>query len=100
MSFSCEHCGYENNEIQSGGPVSEKAVQITLCVETLPDLNRQVVKSDYTSIKIPELDFEIPSKSQKGGWFLFKKKISFLNFIISFKVLLQWKVLLIEVSVV
>lgn len=31
------------------------------------DLNRKVVKSDYTSVKIVELDFEIPAKSQKGG---------------------------------
>lgn len=67
MSFSCEDCGYQNNEIQSGGPISEKGVHITLNVENQRDLNRQVVKSDFTSVKIVELDFEIPAKSQKGG---------------------------------
>lgn len=67
MSFSCEHCGYENNEIQSGAPVSDKGVRITLTVKSERDLNRQVIKSDYTSIKIVEVDFEIPPKSQKGG---------------------------------
>lgn len=67
MSFSCENCGYENNEIQSGGPVSDKGVRITLTVNSEKDMNRQVVKSDYTSIKIVEVDFEIPAKSQKGG---------------------------------
>ena len=30
------------------------------------DLNRQVVRSDSASVKIPELDFEIPASSQKG----------------------------------
>ncbi|GJQ86447.1 putative zinc ion binding protein [Trypoxylus dichotomus] len=36
-SFSCDKCGYENNEIQAGGAIAEK-----------------------------ELDFEIPANSQKG----------------------------------
>lgn len=66
MSFDCEHCGYQNNEIQSGGKIAEKGIKITLQVTTPQDLNRQVVKSDYTSIHIPHLDFEIPAHSQKG----------------------------------
>ncbi|KAG5311563.1 ZPR1 protein, partial [Acromyrmex insinuator] len=66
MSFECEHCGYQNNEIQSGGKITEKGIKITLQIVTSQDLNRQVVKSDYTSIHIPHLDFEIPSQSQKG----------------------------------
>jgi len=66
MSFECEHCGYQNNEIQSGGKIAEKGIKITLQVVTSQDLNRQIVKSDYTSIHIPHLDFEIPSQSQKG----------------------------------
>lgn len=67
MSFSCEKCGFENNEIQSGAPVADKGVKITLNVQNQNDLNRQVVKSDYSNVKIVELDFEIPAKSQKGG---------------------------------
>ncbi|KAJ8941932.1 hypothetical protein NQ318_013265 [Aromia moschata] len=66
MSFRCENCGYENNEIQSGAQVGEKGVRFTLIVETERDLNRQVVKSDNTSVKLVELDFEIPASSQKG----------------------------------
>lgn len=67
MSFTCEECGYQNNELQSGAPIAEKGIRMHLTVEDVVDLNRQVVKSDYTSVKIPELDFEIPSGSQKGG---------------------------------
>lgn len=70
ISFTCEQCGYQNNEIQSGAPVAELGVRYILTVETLDDLNRQVVKSDYASIKIPMVDFEIPSKSQSGGYLL------------------------------
>lgn len=66
MSFECEECGYRNNEIQPGGQIEEKGIRITLNVNSSRDLNRQVCKSDYSSIKIPEIDFEIPSQSQKG----------------------------------
>ncbi|XP_050556691.1 zinc finger protein ZPR1 [Spodoptera frugiperda] len=66
MSFSCEHCGYQNNELQPGGSVAERGVRWALRVEGAEDLNRQVVKSDYTSVRIPSLDFEIPAQSQKG----------------------------------
>ncbi|XP_049884253.1 zinc finger protein ZPR1 [Pectinophora gossypiella] len=66
MSFSCEQCGYENNEIQPGGAFAEMGVRWKLRVTEQVDLNRQVVKSDYTSVRIPDLDFEVPAQSQKG----------------------------------
>ncbi|KAH1006148.1 hypothetical protein HUJ05_006914 [Dendroctonus ponderosae] len=66
MSFTCEHCGYQNNEIQSSSVIPEKGVKITLTVASKEDLNRQLVKSDHTSTQIPELSFEVPSQSQKG----------------------------------
>ncbi|XP_063235643.1 zinc finger protein ZPR1 [Bacillus rossius redtenbacheri] len=66
MSFSCEKCGFKNNEMQSGGKVEEKGGHIVLRVASPSDLNRQVVKSDFTSVQIPELEFEIPAQSQKG----------------------------------
>ncbi|KAK9506274.1 hypothetical protein O3M35_008241 [Rhynocoris fuscipes] len=66
MSFECPHCGYSNNEIQPGGEIQEKGVKITLELTTKDDINRQLVKSDFTSIKIPHLQFEIPAQSQKG----------------------------------
>ena len=67
MSFNCDHCGFQNNEIQNGGRTSDKGVKIVLTVNKDEDLNRQVVKTDFTSVRIPELDFEIPAQSQKGG---------------------------------
>lgn len=66
MSFKCEFCGYENNEIQSASEVQKKGIRIELQVKTPIDLNRRVVRSDYTLVKIPEVELEIPSQSQKG----------------------------------
>lgn len=66
MSFTCEHCGYENNEIQPAGEIDPNGCRIRLEISKLEDLNRRVVKSDRTSVKFIELDFEIPAKSQKG----------------------------------
>lgn len=37
---------------------------------SLQDLNREVVKTDSATTRIPELDFEIPAFSQKGGGYM------------------------------
>lgn len=67
FSFCCDECGFQNNEIQSAGAIADKGIKYTLKVENLADLNRKVVKSDYTCVKIIEVDLEIPSQTQKGG---------------------------------
>lgn len=61
-SFSCDHCGERNNEIQSAGQIQEKGCIYTVHITTPEDLNRQVVKSEWCTINIPELAIEIPSK--------------------------------------
>lgn len=37
------------------------------------DMDREVVKTDSATTRIPELDFEIPAFSQKGG--IFKNRV-------------------------
>jgi len=66
MSFNCEHCGYQNNEIQSGGKVQDLGVKYKVKLHTNEDLSRQLVKSDYATLIVPEIDLEIPPSSQKG----------------------------------
>ncbi|XP_051896037.1 zinc finger protein ZPR1 [Pristis pectinata] len=66
-SFACENCGWVNNEIQSAGKIQEQGVRYTLHASTRQDLNREVVKADSATTKIPELDFEIPPFTQKGA---------------------------------
>ncbi|XP_015813905.3 zinc finger protein ZPR1 [Nothobranchius furzeri] len=66
-SFSCANCGWSNTEIQSAGRIQDQGVCYTLKVKTKQDLNREVVKADSATIRIPELDFEIPPFTQKGS---------------------------------
>eukprot|EP00080_Pristionchus_pacificus_P017184 PDM77204.1 hypothetical protein PRIPAC_43116 [Pristionchus pacificus] len=64
MSFECQHCGFHNNEIQSGEAVQEHGTEIVLKVKEQSDLRRQLVKSEYASIEVPEVELVIPAKSQ------------------------------------
>lgn len=65
-SFSCPHCGYSNNEIQSAGQIQEKGFEVEFTITSTEDMNRQIVKTDSATFKIPELNFEIPAFTQKG----------------------------------
>lgn len=67
MSFECEHCGFKNNEVQSGDKIQEKGSVIKCVITSLRDLDRQVIKSDYATLRIPEIEFEIPPQSKRGG---------------------------------
>jgi zinc finger protein len=60
MSFRCEHCNFQNNEIQSAGEIQEKGAKFALRVDKEEDLQRQVVKSDICTFRIEDIDLEIP----------------------------------------
>jgi zinc finger protein len=60
-SFHCEHCGNKNTEVQFGGKLAGQGVRYTYTVTDEQALNRSIVKSEYATIRIPELDFEILS---------------------------------------
>lgn len=61
MSFSCDHCGFQNNEIQAAGSVQPKGSHYELRLTAMDDFGRQVVKADSAIVKFIELDLEIPS---------------------------------------
>lgn len=65
-SFYCPYCNYKNNEIQSAGEIQQKGHTIKLKVVCERDLNRQVIKTDFATVSIPEIQLEIPAGSQKG----------------------------------
>lgn len=68
-AFECPHCGERNNYVQFAGEIQPKGCHYVLDVP-LGDkkmFNRQVVKSETATIKIPELDFEIPPEAQCGS---------------------------------
>ena len=66
MSFDCPHCGHHNNEIQSASAVGERGVHQKCSIDCAKDLNRQIIKSEYATVRFEELDFEIPSSTQTG----------------------------------
>ncbi|CAM4667495.1 unnamed protein product [Lepidochelys olivacea] len=66
-SFTCGSCAWSNTEIQPAGRIQEQGVRYTLAVTARQDMNREVVKTDCATARIPELDFEIPAFSQKGA---------------------------------
>ncbi|KAH6623033.1 ZPR1 zinc-finger domain-containing protein [Chaetomium tenue] len=61
MSFSCDHCGFSNNEIQPAGTFQLKGAHYELRLTEMPDFERQVIKSDTAVVKFIELDVEVPA---------------------------------------
>lgn len=68
-AFECPHCGERNNEVQFAGELQPRGCSYSLHFSAGDQkmLNRQVVKSESATIKIPELDFEIPPEAQCGS---------------------------------
>lgn len=68
-AFECPHCGERNNEVQFAGELQPRGCHYCLKISSgdRQMLNRQVVKSESATIKIPELDFEIPPEAQRGS---------------------------------
>lgn len=64
MSFECQHCHTMNNELQSVGDMQPKGVRFKVCCTQDQDLQRQIVKTEWSEIKIPEIEFEV--KRQPG----------------------------------
>jgi zinc finger protein len=63
-SFECPHCGEKNSEVKFGGSIQPWKIRIELNVTSKDDLDRQLVRSEFATISIPEVEFEIPA--QKG----------------------------------
>lgn len=63
MSTQCDVCGYKNSDVRSGSAISEKGKMVTLKVQELADLQRDVIKAETAAVLVPELDFEITSGS-------------------------------------
>ncbi|KAH6800011.1 ZPR1 zinc-finger domain protein [Perilla frutescens var. hirtella] len=68
-AFECPCCGERNNYVQFAGEIQPKGCHYLLDVPSGDKkmFNRQVVKSETATIKIPELDFEIPPEAQRGS---------------------------------
>jgi len=61
MSFSCEHCNFSNCEVQAAGEIQLQGAKYVLRMDQLPDMERQIVKSDSAVFRIEEVDLEVPA---------------------------------------
>ena len=66
MAFECPFCGFKNNEVQSASAVAMQGMRQSCVIKNQKDLSRQVVKSEFATVRFEELDFEIPPTSQRG----------------------------------
>ncbi|GLB40584.1 putative zinc-finger protein zpr1 [Lyophyllum shimeji] len=65
MSFRCEHCGTQNNEIQAASTIREEGTVYTARILDRSDLDRQIVRSPTCEVAIPELQLTLPP-TQRG----------------------------------
>lgn len=65
-AFECPHCHFSNNELQSASSISERGCKYSCLVTSPEDLNRQVVKSEFGTIILNELDLELPPSNSRG----------------------------------
>lgn len=68
MSFSCENCGFSNNDIQSASTLAPTGVHFQLKAQGTADLTRFLVKSEHATLSIVELGFEIPPSADKATY--------------------------------
>ncbi|XP_041005273.1 zinc finger protein ZPR1-like [Juglans microcarpa x Juglans regia] len=66
MASICDACGYRSSELKPGGRIPEKGKRISLTVNNVNDLSRDIIKSDTAGVKIPELDLELASGTLGG----------------------------------
>lgn len=67
MSFRCDHCGWQNNDLQPAATIQPTGVRFELQVRTKEDLNRQVVKTKDAVVTVPDVELEIPARTQEGS---------------------------------
>lgn len=64
-SFSCEECGYRNTGVENSGKLAEFGKDMTFTVTSKADLGRDIVRGEWASTYVPELELEIPC-TRKG----------------------------------
>lgn len=66
MATTCDYCGYRTNEVKCGGELSAYGKIISLKIKSEEDLNRDILKSETCSLKIPEIDLDLTTGSLGG----------------------------------
>jgi zinc finger protein len=67
MSTNCAICGYRDNEVKSGGAISDKGKRITLKVQDADDLTRDILKVSTWSLSLYNAETDACSQSETCG---------------------------------
>lgn len=55
----CEHCGYRTSDVKTGGEIPDKGARISITIEKVEDLSRDILKSESCTMKCSELGLEV-----------------------------------------
>ena len=61
-------CGYRDSEVKPAGRISELGIRIHLRVDSPDDLRRDLLKSDSSSIRIPEIELDMVQGTLGGKY--------------------------------
>lgn len=64
-AFSCPECGFRSSEVMTS-QTQERGCVFSLKVGSEAELQRQLLKSDKATVRVPALDLEIPSTTMSG----------------------------------
>lgn len=59
MATNCDECGYRSSDVKTGGAIPEKGQKITLRIENVVDLSRDILKSETCELKSEDLGLEV-----------------------------------------
>ena len=65
---NCDHCGYRVSDVKVGGGTPTKGKRHRLLVKSRVDISRDVLKSEYCTVKIPVIGVEL-GPGEMGGRF-------------------------------
>ncbi|KAH7424114.1 hypothetical protein KP509_12G090400 [Ceratopteris richardii] len=59
MASICDMCGYRNSELKPGGSIPAKGKKVSVKIFSAKDLCRDVIKSDTSTVSIPEVELDL-----------------------------------------
>ena len=65
-SFSCPHCGFRSTSLNTVD-FAERGSRYELKVTQPKDFDREIIRTEYAAISIPELELEIPANLERKG---------------------------------
>jgi zinc finger protein len=66
MCTICDVCGIKSSEVKPGTAIEEKAIKFILKITDPSDLNRDLIKSEFATLEIPEVEFYMSSGTLGG----------------------------------